>query len=211
MAVLFVLRSFLLAGHITLLLPWRRPAAKESCHQSQCVSSAAIRLQLGSPVYVTPIKIGSLATFTKSASHVIELVQRCTSPLMVEWVFSLPLLVQSQWTFALVPLLLSPVITSNEKRKDLLVWKQEKKETIRWRHTVPASEPCRCSQVDLTWFLFDIQGCSGFTERGWVSQVMTAKWEMHTLPLSNADLEQIQAAKSDPVWATPGEHSWLSG
>lgn len=213
MAVLFVLRSFLLAGHITLLLPRRLPTAKESCHQSQSVSSAAIGLQLGSPVYVTPIKIGSLATFTKSASHVIELVQPCTSALMVKWVFSLPPLVQSQWTFALVPLLLSPAITSNEKRKDLLVWKQEKKQNIHWRHAVPAfsaSEPCSCSQVDLTWFLFDIQGCSGFTERGWVSQVMTAKWEMHTLPLSDADLDQIQAAQSDPIWATPGEHSWLS-
>lgn len=91
---------------------------------------------------------------------------------------------------------------------------KKKKQNVHWRHTVPAfsaSEPCSCSQVDLTWFLFDIQGCSGFTERGWVSQVMTAKWEMHTLPLSDADLEQIQAAQSDPIWATPGEHSWLLG
>lgn len=88
------------------------------------------------------------------------------------------------------------------------------KRNISWRHTVPAfsaSEPCSCSQVELPWFLFDIQSCSGFTERGWVSQVMTAKWVMHTLPLSNADLDQIQAAQSDPIWAAPGEHSWLSG
>lgn len=161
-----------------------------------------------------PIKIGSLATFTKSASHVIELVQWYASALMVKWVFSFLTLVESQWAFALVPLLLSPVITSNEKRKGLLIWK--KRRNISCRHAVPAfpaSEPCSCSQLDLMWFLFDIQSCSGLAEWGWVSQVMTAKWEIHTSPRSNADLDRIQGAQSDPIWATPGERSckWLSG
>lgn len=84
-------------------------------------------LQIGSPVSVTPIKFGSLAAFTKSASHVIELVRWYTSALMVKWVFSSLPSVLSQWTFAFVTLLLSPVITSNEKRKELLIWKKRKK------------------------------------------------------------------------------------
>lgn len=121
---------------------------------------------------------------------------------MVKWVFSFLTLVESHWAFALVPLLLSPVITSNEKRKGLLIWK--KRRNISCRHAVhafPASEPCSCSQLDLTWFLFDIQGCTGFAEWGWVSQVITAKWEIHTSPRSNADLDRIQGAQSDPIWA----------
>lgn len=81
-----------------------------------------------------------------------------------------------------------------------------KERNISRRHSVPsffATEPHSCSQVDLMWFLFDFRGCCWFSisklflcpvdsETGWVSQVMTPKWETRSSPLSNADLAWIR-------------------
>lgn len=129
LVILFVWSTLLLAGHIILLVLRRRQTAKESCHRTHGgVGPSAWLSSLRNP-----IKIGSLATFTKSASHVIELVQRYESALMVKWVFSFLTLVESHWAFALVPLLLSPVITSNEKRKGLLIWKKKEKHQLQTR------------------------------------------------------------------------------
>lgn len=58
-------------------------AATEPSHHPQRPSC----LWLGSPAPVTPIKIGSLAVFTKPSSHLIELEQLHGSRSVVRWVF----------------------------------------------------------------------------------------------------------------------------
>lgn len=57
LVILFVWSTFLLAGHVILLVLWRCQTAKESYHQTQSVSSVASGLQLGSPVSVTPLRL----------------------------------------------------------------------------------------------------------------------------------------------------------
>lgn len=66
-------------------------AADQRCHNTRSASRRPAGLLLGSPAIVAPIKCGSLAIFTQPALRVIELVQQCTSLLMVKWVFLRPL------------------------------------------------------------------------------------------------------------------------
>lgn len=102
-------------------------AATEPSHHPQRPSC----LWLGSPAPVTPIKIGSLAVFTKPSSHLIELEQLRGSRSAVRWVFffffsascSLSIDIQ-HFSYSPTVLEVSPVITSNEEGKELFTWKE---------------------------------------------------------------------------------------